>query len=101
MARNKVDFPEPERPSRPTISPGRSVRFTFSSTTSSSPSGLRKDLQTPCTSSNGARFMAWAFAFMDWLLLTHSLTHSKSTLGPGVQRLPEHPVDHDYKQRHY
>ena len=56
IERSSVDLPEPERPSSPTISPGRSVRLTFSSTTSSSPSGLRKDLLTPCTSSSGARF---------------------------------------------
>jgi hypothetical protein len=27
MMRSSVDLPEPERPSRPTISPARSVRF--------------------------------------------------------------------------
>src|SRR5260364_81080 len=35
MMRNKVDFPEPERPSRPTISPSASLRLTSSRTRNS------------------------------------------------------------------
>ena len=37
MIRSRVDLPDPERPSRPTISPARIVRSTFSSTMRSSP----------------------------------------------------------------
>src|ERR1700758_2864147 len=37
MIRSSVDLPDPERPSRPTISPARIVRSTFSSTVSASP----------------------------------------------------------------
>ena len=47
MMRSSVDLPEPERPSRPTISPERIVRSTFSSTSRSSPLPFGKDRQTP------------------------------------------------------
>ncbi|MET4725978.1 hypothetical protein ABIF63_010084 [Bradyrhizobium japonicum] len=47
MIRSKVDLPEPERPSRPTISPERIVRSTLSSTRSCSPLPFGKDRQTP------------------------------------------------------
>src|ERR1700756_2987486 len=51
MIRNKVDLPDPERPSRPTISPERIVRSTFSSTSSSSPLPFGNERQTPRISS--------------------------------------------------
>src|SRR5579862_5548473 len=44
--RSSVDLPEPERPSRLTISPSRRDRSTFSSTASSPPPGLGKAWQT-------------------------------------------------------
>ncbi len=51
MMRNSVDLPEPERPSRPTISPAWIVRSTFSKTCRSSPLPFGKDRQTPRISS--------------------------------------------------
>src|ERR1700740_2772757 len=53
MIRSSVDLPEPERPSRPTISPERMVRSTFSSTSRSSPLPLGKERQTPVISTSG------------------------------------------------
>ncbi len=47
MIRSKVDLPEPERPSRPTISPERMVRSTFSSTWSASPLPFGNERHTP------------------------------------------------------
>ena len=47
MMRSSVDLPEPERPSRPTISPDLMVRSTFSSTSSSSPLPFGNERQTP------------------------------------------------------
>src|SRR5216684_9059318 len=47
MMRSSVDLPEPERPSRPTISPERMVRSTFSRTNKSSPLPFGNDRQTP------------------------------------------------------
>src|SRR5262249_11259913 len=83
-----------------TISPGRSVRFTFSRTTSSSPSGLRKDLHTPCTSSNGARLSAAAVAFTDDSpgALRSPSADAELALGARVQRAPEDAVQRDDEQ---
>src|SRR5215472_9975348 len=97
MTRSNVDFPEPDRPRSPTISPGRSVRFTFSSTTSSSPSGLRKDLHTPCTSSSGARLSAGATAFTT-ISFGPASADAELTLAARIQRTPEHPVERHYEQ---
>ena len=47
MMRSNVDLPDPDRPSRPTISPERIVRSTFSSTSRSSPLPFGNDRQTP------------------------------------------------------
>src|SRR4029077_10425636 len=51
MMRSKVDLPDPERPSRPTISPEWIVRSTFSRTSSSSPLPFGNERQTPRISS--------------------------------------------------
>ena len=42
MMRSSVDLPDPERPSRPTISPARIVRSTFSSTSKFFAAAFRK-----------------------------------------------------------
>src|ERR1700679_3099982 len=47
MMRSSVDLPDPERPSRPTISPERIVRSTFSRTSSSSPLPFGNERHTP------------------------------------------------------
>src|SRR5579872_2190243 len=100
MSRNSVDLPEPERPSRPTISPGRSVRLTFSSTTSSSPSGLRKDLQTPRVSRSGARFSASALAFMEALVSMSGSADAEFAFRACIERPPEEAIQHDHESRH-
>src|SRR6266700_4717107 len=46
MIRSKVDLPDPERPSRPTISLELIVKSTFSRTRSSSPLPFENDRQT-------------------------------------------------------
>src|SRR5205807_8544646 len=98
IARSSVDLPEPERPSSPTISPGRSVRLTFSSTRSSSPSGLRKDLQQPCTSSSGARLSAGAVTFTVFSSPEDPSADAELALGARIQRPPEQPVQRDDEQ---
>src|SRR5271165_6203577 len=50
MIRSKVDFPDPDRPSRATISPARSCRSMESRTRSSSPAAPGKLLLTASTS---------------------------------------------------
>jgi hypothetical protein len=47
MMRSSVDLPEPDLPSRATISPSASAKSTPSSTVRGLPSGLRKDFDTP------------------------------------------------------
>src|SRR5579859_3578658 len=97
MRRSRVDLPEPERPRRPTISPGRKARFTCSSTTSWSPSGLRKDLQIPCTPSRGARLSAGAVAFTAVSSDSSALSaDTELALGARVERPPEDAI-----QRHH
>jgi hypothetical protein len=60
MQRNKVDFPDPERPSRATISPSRSSMLMPSNTGSSPPSGAANVLVTRSTSMIAERFAGWA-----------------------------------------
>src|SRR5271165_2344395 len=50
MIRSKVDFPDPDRPSRATISPARNCRSMQSRTRSSSPAAPGKLLLTASTS---------------------------------------------------
>src|SRR5579872_4845228 len=97
MSRSSVDLPEPERPSRPTISPGRSVNPTWSRTTSSSPSGFRKDLHTLLTMSSGARLSVCGLAFIDRGSRFDS-TQAKLALGARIELAPEEPVHchHDH-----
>src|SRR5207253_4439649 len=101
MSRSSVDLPQPERPRKPTISPGRSVRLTSSSTTSASPSALRKDLLTPRTSRSGARFRAAAVAFTGVSSDVALSGDAELPLGARVQGAPEHAIQrHDEQAQH-
>src|SRR5690348_7485474 len=100
MSRRSVDLPDPERPRSPTISPGRNVRLTLSRTTSSSPSGLRKDLPTPRTDRSGARFSASALAFMEGSVSMSVSAHAELALRACVQRPPEHSVQYHDEEAH-
>ncbi|MNO05400.1 hypothetical protein D3C81_2267680 [compost metagenome] len=52
MMRNSVDLPEPDFPSKATISPSASAKSTCSSTLLGVPSAVWKDLSTPFNSIN-------------------------------------------------
>src|SRR5580698_3714247 len=89
IQRSKVDLPDPERPSRPTISPSLMVRFTPSSTTCCpSPSGLGKALLTSLTCNRGAVFMG---------VLSSEPVASLRVI---VQGSPEEAVDDHDEQAH-
>ena len=48
-----IDLPQPDSPTRPIVSPGRTVNDTLS-TTSTSPWASGKRIDSPSTSSSGA-----------------------------------------------
>src|ERR1700733_9372157 len=88
ISRSKVDLPDPERPSSPTICPSRNSRFIPSSTSNSAPSGLGNALRTSVHCSNGELFMG------------NPLGQSIFALGVVIQGPPEEPVDDDHEQAH-
>src|SRR6202022_2701133 len=92
MTRNRVDLPDPERPSRPTISPSRKARFTPSSTRSWSPSGLRKAWLTLCTSRRGEVFTFY---------LPEYSVQPELAFGAVIQRPPEKAIYHHDEQTHH
>src|SRR5207253_2178606 len=74
---------------------------TFSSTTSASPSALRKDLLTPRTSRSGARFRAAAVAFTGVSSDVALSGDAELPLGARVQGAPEHAIQrHDEQAQH-
>src|ERR1700761_4006303 len=86
MMRSSVDFPEPERPSNPTISPCFTVRFTSSSTSNSLPPARGKARRTFFRSRSASMFVSsrqTIFAF-----------------GIPIERPPENTIDDADQQRH-
>src|ERR1700742_3037186 len=89
IRRNSVDFPEPDRPSRPTISPSLSVRLISLRTSKSSPSGLGK---------------AWQ---QDWMCSSASLmtpvlsSEPEFSFAVPIERPPEQTIDDDHVQAHH
>src|SRR5450631_3991205 len=84
-----VDFPEPERPSKPTICPSASEKLMSSRTSMSSPSGLGKAWRTDWICSNAS------------LLNTTLSPEPEFSLGVPTQRPPERPIDNDHEQAHH
>src|SRR6516162_4080410 len=84
MMRNSVDLPDPERPSRPTISPEWMVRSTFSSTSRSSPLPFGNDRQTPFRSIRVVDGLVW----------------SSMTFAEGVERPPQQPIEQCHQDAH-
>src|SRR6516164_8136779 len=91
--RSSVDFPQPERPSRPTISRSRSNMFTLSMTTRSAPEGRGKAWRTLRTS------IKVCPAAMRRLLSVS--VEAEAPLGHAVKRAPEYPVEQDDINRHH
>src|SRR5476651_2415088 len=89
IKRSKVDFPEPERPSRPTISPSAKVKLMSLRTSSSLPSGLGKAWQHDRICSS-ASLMG----------LTPS-PEPEFSLGVPIKRPPERTIDDDYIDAHH
>src|ERR1700722_841557 len=96
IRRSSVDLPDPERPKRPTICPAFNVRLTCSSTSSSPPSGLRKDLQTFSTASNCAVTSSGAV----FMRAPARSAQSVFAFGVIIQRPPERTIDGDHEQAH-
>src|SRR5882672_6947389 len=93
MMRSSVDLPDPDRPSRPTISPERSVRSTFSSTSRSSPLPFGKDRQTPRISRRLACLVRSSMS-------SPLSAEAKATLSEGIERPPEQPVEERHQNAH-
>src|SRR6267378_6430716 len=93
MMRSSVDLPDPERPSRPTISRERIVRSTFSSTSRSSPLPFGNDRQTPRIS---RRLVCLVRSSMSSPLSAEA----KATLSEGIERPPEQPVEERHQNAH-
>src|SRR5512143_2678052 len=96
MIRSRVDLPEPDRPSSPTISPLRMVRLTSSKTTRASPLAFRNERQTRRTS------MSWSavrvVASMDFFSRS---TEAQATFGVRVERPPEEAIEGGDEHAHH
>src|SRR6185369_2384114 len=86
---NSVDFPDPDRPSRPTIWPSARLSSTPSSTSSSLPSGFGNARRTARTSSRGTAFM-----------LVSASSQPELPFRTPVERTPERPVDDHDEEAH-
>ena len=95
MMRSSVDLPDPERPSRPTISPEWIVRSTFSRTSSSSPLPFGNERQTPRISSRLASLASIEHGF------SLRSAEAKTALSEGVERPPEQPVEQRHQNAHH
>src|SRR6201999_4498501 len=93
MMRNSVDLPDPERPSRPTISPERIVRSTFSRTRISSPLPLGNERQTPRISSR--------LVCLDVSSMGLSLSEAKAAFSEGIEWPPEQTVEQGDENTHH
>src|SRR5262245_22476919 len=96
MMRSRVDLPEPERPSRPTISPSRKLSDTSSRTTSSAPEGWRKAWRMAQTSSSGVAARMAVVVNMGRALLVEA----EATLGEAIEPPPQRPVEQHDEERH-
>src|SRR5258708_1895006 len=93
MMRSSVDLPDPERPSRPTISPEWIVKSTFSSTSRSSPLPFGNDRQTLRISS---RLDCLAYSSMSF----SGSPEAKAPLSEGIERSPEQSVEQRDEHTH-
>src|SRR6267378_6018925 len=93
MMRSSVDLPDPDRPSRPTISPERIVRSTFSSTSRSSPLPFGNDRQTP-------RISRRLVCLVRSSMISPLSAEAKTTLSEGIERPPEQPVEERHQNTH-
>src|ERR1700758_2335485 len=96
MMRRSVDLPEPERPRRPTISPERIVRSTFSSTSRSSPLPFGKDRQTlrMSISVDGVSSMKVSNS------IARASAETETAFAEGVERPPDQPVEQGHQNAH-
>src|SRR5271166_2926596 len=95
MMRRSVDLPEPERPSRPTISPERMVRSTLSSTRRSSPLPFGNERLTPRIS---IRVDCCLVGSSIYLSLTSA--EAKPALAEGIEPPPDQPVEQRDQHAH-
>lgn len=77
--RSKVDLPEPDRPSRPRISPSRNITSISASTGSGSPEGLAKPIQTLRSSMTGGAMPA---------ITPEPSIEPRPTFGKDIERAP-------------
>src|SRR5580700_4919118 len=90
--RSRVDFPDPERPRRPRISPSVIEILMSLSTGSGSPEGLAKALQTLWSSTMIAGFFCVAMG---------PSIEPRPAFGEHVERSPQEPVHGDDEHRHH
>src|SRR4051812_15653512 len=91
--RRMVDLPQPEGPSRATISPSRMTRLMFSRTRNGFPLGSLKSWETPRSSQSTPLAVAVAIA-------CPSLVQRKPFLGQAVAASPDRAVEEHYHRRH-
>src|SRR5271170_215013 len=100
MQRSRVDLPEPDLPSRATISPSCNLRLTSSRTGRGWPSGVVKCLLTWLTSKITAP--AGSGAKGCWSVIRPPRSGSQRVLRfrQVVERAPQQPVYHHYIEAH-
>src|ERR1700691_4473559 len=108
MQRSSVDFPEPDLPSRATISPGATSRLMPSSTGGSPPSRVGNVLVTLLTETIARRAAAarepmLASAFTPAIIAAGGRRRSQRVAGLGemVEAAPQQAVDDDHIHRHH
>ena len=94
MMRSSVDLPEPERPSRPTISPSTQREVDVVEHQQARPTPLRERL-AHCRDVQ-QRQRPWARSSVAWRFLSRAAGGVRL----GVERPPEHAVEEDDEQRH-
>src|SRR5258708_38690456 len=94
--RSRVDFPQPDGPSKATTSLGRMARSMSASTSNCDPFGRRNECETPRVSINASEETT-AFA-TDMIFL--SLAQRESLLGERVTPFPDDSIENHHGQRH-
>src|ERR1700716_3332999 len=108
MVRSRVDLPEPERPSRATISPARNCKVMSSRTRSSSPAAPVKLLltfSTPTITSPAPSgvcvVMGTSRTRRDQAGFQPGSGQRVAAFGQGVEAAPEQPVESDDVEAHH
>src|SRR4051812_23392192 len=95
MMRSSVDLPEPDCPSKATISPSARRKSTPSSTERAAPSASLKDLPTPLSST-----MASAMGIPRTIIRSHWRSEMHPVLGQLIEPPPDEVVHAHHEHAH-